>query len=128
MWIRPLIQQQAGNRHEGVILGVGGAVIVGDATAVGHAIQCAQHKVNGGKAANAVAVLNGGNLVVKVFGVAAPDSGHQVVVGGFQVVAARRIHHKGVAKVWADMGEIDGGDKEQISALGFAAQGIDHGR
>ena len=123
-----LVEQEARNGDERMVLRVGRAVVVGDAVAAGDGFQVAQHEVDGGEAANAVAILNGRNLLVKIGGVAVEDGGHQVVVGCLEVGAALLVHDEVVAEVGTDVGKIDGGDDQSVLAFCFLSEGFDNGR
>ncbi|MFO7537833.1 MAG: hypothetical protein R6X32_07205 [Chloroflexota bacterium] len=52
-----------------MVVGVGGALVVGNRPAAANGLEVAQHQIDRSKSANAVAVFNGGNLLVKTAGV-----------------------------------------------------------
>lgn len=110
-----------------MILLVGGAVVIGDLlpTAV---LQVAQQQVNGREAADAVAVLHGGDLLVEAGSVALQDGVDERLVGLLESSATRCAHGEAIAESGTDVGQVYRGDGKDFEVLGFALQGLDNGR
>ena len=98
---------------------VSSTVLVGDLLA-GGGIEIAQEQVNGGKAANAVAVFDFSNLLVEFGRIPVQNGLYQLVIGLLQGRAARLVHNVIVVEGGANMGQVYGGDGEDVFACGFA--------